>query len=195
MSFLEKLSWRYATKKFDTKKLVSEEDTSKIMEAIRMAPTSFGVQPFHVTVVESKDIREELKKNAWNQSQFTDAPLLFIFSSRSDLANRVDEYMNVMSGGDSAKRAGLKGAEDMMKGALASKNEIDAKAWAAKQAYIAFGFGLAAAAELGLDLVQWKGLMQGLSRKYSDFRKIFMCKRRLRWVIVQRMMQLQKGRR
>ncbi len=111
----------------------------------------------HVTIVESKEIREELKKNAWNQAQFTDAPLLFVISSRSDLTNRVDEFVNVMSGGDSAKRAGLKGAEDMMKGALGSKNETDAKAWAAKQAYIAFGFGLAAAAELGLDSCPMEG--------------------------------------
>ena len=68
MSFLEKLNWRYATKKFDTSKAISEENKNKVMEAIRMAPTSFGYQPFHVTVVESKEIREELKAESAQSS-------------------------------------------------------------------------------------------------------------------------------
>jgi len=40
MSFLSNLSWRYATKNFDTNKKVSEEHLEKILEAIRMAPAS-----------------------------------------------------------------------------------------------------------------------------------------------------------
>ena len=134
MSFLEKLNWRYATKKFDVTKKVSEEDTNKILEAIRLAPTSYGIQPFHVTIVEAKDIREELKKSAHGQSQITDAPLLLVFSARTDLVKRIDEYLDVISGGDAK-----------------------AKAWAAKQAYIALGFGMAAAAELGIDSCPMEG--------------------------------------
>ncbi len=47
MSFLENLNWRYATKKFDTEKKVSDSDLEKIVEAIRLTPTSFGLQPYH----------------------------------------------------------------------------------------------------------------------------------------------------
>ena len=157
MSFLEKLQWRYATKKFDTTKTVSEEEKKKILEAIQFAPTSFGFQPFHVQVVKAKEIREELKKAAWNQSQFTDAPLLLIFSVRSDLVQRVDEYLDLMSDNDPEKRSAMKPYEDMMKGAVSTKNESEAKMWAAKQTYIALGFGLAAAAELGLDSCPMEG--------------------------------------
>lgn len=157
MSFIEKLNWRYSTKKFDTSKPVRDEDKNKVIEAIRMAPTSFGYQPFHVTIVESKEIREELKKNAYGQAQFTDAPLLLIFSSRGDLGKRIDEYLDMMTGNDSDKRVTLKGYEDMMKGAASAKSEDQAFSWAAKQAYIAFGFGLAACAELGLDSCPMEG--------------------------------------
>src|ERR1035437_8732832 len=108
MSFLEKLQWRYATKKFDTTKTVTDEEKNKILEAIQFAPTSFGFQPFHVQVVKAKEIREELKKAAWNQSQFTDAPLLLIFSVRSDLIQRVDEYLDLMSDNDPEKRSAMK---------------------------------------------------------------------------------------
>lgn len=157
MSFIDKLNWRYATKKFDATKPVAQADADKIMEAIRMAPTSFGFQPFHVQVVESKEIREELKKVAWNQPQFTDASLLLVFSVRNDLVKRVDEYLDVMSGADATQRAALKPYEDMMKGAVSAKNEADAKAWAAKQTYIALGFALSAALELDLDSCPMEG--------------------------------------
>jgi nitroreductase len=157
MSFIEKLNWRYATKKFDSSKNVSVDNRNKIMEAIRMAPTSFGFQPFHVKIVESKPIREELKKSAWNQQQFIDAPLLFVFSVRSDLSNRIEEYINLMTGADAVKKTELKQYEDMMKGAVSSKNEAESRAWAAKQAYIALGFGLSAALELDLDSCPMEG--------------------------------------
>lgn len=157
MSFLDKLNWRYATKKFDVTKAVSEENKNKILEAIRMAPTSFGVQPFHVTIVESKEIREELKKNAWNQEQFVDAPLVLIFSARNDLVTRVDEYLNVMTGGDVSKKESFAQYEGMMKGALGARTGDVAVAWAAKQAYIALGFGLAAALELDIDSCPMEG--------------------------------------
>jgi nitroreductase len=165
MSFLDKLNWRYATKKFDTSKPVSEQDKNKVMEAIRMAPSSFGYQPFHVTVVESKDIREELKKNAWGQAQFTDAPLILIFSARGDLVKRIDEYLDVMAGGDAAKKESFAQYGDMMKGSATAKSEEQSFAWAAKQSYIALGFGLAACAELGLDSCPMEGFDKGAFKK------------------------------
>jgi len=98
-----------------------------------------------------------LKKNAWNQSQITDAPLFFVFSVRTDLVKRIDEFLDVMTGGDATKKEGLKQYADMMKGAVSGLDETKAKAWAAKQTYIALGFGLAAAAELGLDSCPMEG--------------------------------------
>ncbi|MBU6370624.1 MAG: nitroreductase family protein [Patescibacteria group bacterium] len=157
MSFVKNLAWRYATKKFDPKKPVAEQDRLAVMEAIRMAPTSFGYQPFHVFEVESKDLREELKKNAWNQPQFTDAPLLFIIAVRSDLVQRIDEFLDIVSDKDPEKRKALKPYEDMMKGPASRANTEQATAWAAKQAYIALGFGLAAAAEMSLDACPMEG--------------------------------------
>ena len=108
MSFIDKLNWRYATKKFDSSRKVSEDNINKIIESMRMAPSSFGFQPFHIQIIESKDVREELKKSAWNQAQFIDAPLLFVISVRSDLVNRIDEYINLMSDGDEVKKTELK---------------------------------------------------------------------------------------
>src|SRR5689334_3140163 len=142
MSFLKNLNWRYATKKFDSTKKVSEADKNKILEAIRMAPTSFGFQPFHVHIVEDKKIREELRKAAYGQPQITDASFLLVFSARTDLDKVVDGYVGLLSEDNNpkAKWDGWKGT----KASLSGMSESDRKAWSAKQAYIALGFGLAA---------------------------------------------------
>ncbi len=69
---LDTLSWRYATKKMDPSKTVSEDKVDRIVEAARLAPTSSGLQPFEVIVVTNKDVREKIKAIAWNQAQVTD---------------------------------------------------------------------------------------------------------------------------
>lgn len=168
MSFIDKLNWRYATKKFDSSKKVSEDNKNKIIEAMRMAPSSFGFQPFHIQIIESESVRGELKKSAWNQAQFSDAPLLFVISVRSDLVNRIDEYINLMSGGDAKKAESLKDYVDMMKGAVSSKNETESIAWAAKQAYIALGFGLTAALELDMDSCPMEGFDPNAFKKILE---------------------------
>ena len=53
------LNWRYATKKMDPSKSVPQDKVDAIVEAIRMAPTSSGTQPFELFVVTNADIREQ----------------------------------------------------------------------------------------------------------------------------------------
>ncbi len=156
MTFISQLNWRYATKKFDGK-IVPEEDLATIKDAIRLAPTSYGLQPFHVTIVESAALKASLKEKAWNQEQLTSCSHLFIFSANSEVMARIDAYLNIVSGGDSTARANLKGYEDMMKGSLGTRPVEGLQAWSAKQAYIALGFALAAAAELGIDSCPMEG--------------------------------------
>lgn len=69
MSFLTNLEWRYATKKFDTSKKVSESDLHTILEAIRMTPTSFGMQPYHFYVISNQEVKDKIQAAAWNQPQ------------------------------------------------------------------------------------------------------------------------------
>ena len=57
---LEKLNWRYATKKMDPAKPVSADKVERIVEAARLAPTSSGLQPFQVIAVTSPDVRARL---------------------------------------------------------------------------------------------------------------------------------------
>ena len=68
MELVEKLKWRYATKAMNGQK-VSKEKIDAIIEAISLAPTSSGLQPFEVFVITNDKVKEKIKPIAWNQSE------------------------------------------------------------------------------------------------------------------------------
>jgi nitroreductase len=173
MSFLTQLSWRYATKKFDTEKKVSEEQLSKIKEAIKMTPTSFGLQPFHVVTVTNQDLKEKLKTAAWDQSQLTDASHVLVFCARTDVLPRINTYFDMASGGSDESRLAMKGYEDMMNGFASKMNEDQLKIWASKQSYIALGFAMAAAAEIEIDSCPMEGFDSSAFKSILDLPEDF----------------------
>jgi len=78
---LEKLQWRYATKKMNPIKPVSQDKVDRIIEAARLAPTSSGLQPFEIIVVKNPELREQIRAKAWNQAQITDCSHLLVFAA------------------------------------------------------------------------------------------------------------------
>lgn len=153
MSFLSNLEWRYAAKKFDTTKKVSDADLEKITEAIRLTPTSFGMQPYHFYIVTNQEKKDAIQAAAWNQSQVGTSSHLIVMCARNDLLAVKDEYFDAMSGGNAEVRASLKGFEDMVTGFIPHSSPE----WAKKQVYIAQGFALAACAELQIDSCPMEG--------------------------------------
>lgn len=157
MSFLSHLSWRYATKSFDMSRKVSDLDLDKILEAIRMTPTSFGLQPYHFYIVSNQDIKDQIQAAAWNQAQVGSASHVIVMAARSDIMKTKEQLFDLMTGGNAENRAHLKGYEDIMDGFISAKSESDLLAWASRQVYIAQGFALAACAELEIDSCPMEG--------------------------------------
>lgn len=157
MSFLSNLTWRYAAKEFDTSKKVSDTDLDTILEAIRMTPTSFGLQPYHFYVVSNQETKDKIQASAWNQKQVWTASHVIVFVARTDLMNTKEEYFELMSGWNDEVRTNLKGFEDMLTGFISSKSEEEWLIWASKQTYIAHGFALAACAEINIDSCPMEG--------------------------------------
>jgi len=155
--FLEKLNWRYAAKKMDPSKVVPEDLVAQIVEAIRMAPTSSGVQPFELFVIRNKEIREAIRPVAWDQAQITDGSHLLVFASWDNYTeDRIDAVVAQMveeRGDSELLQAYYSNLKDMLLPRPAEQNA----AHAAHQAYIALGFALAAAAELGVDSTPMEG--------------------------------------
>jgi nitroreductase len=153
MSFLSQLNWRCAVKKFDTTQQVSDENLEKIIEAIRLAPSSFGMQPYHFFIVTNPEKRQAIQAAAWNQEQITTSSHLIVMCARNDLTAVTDEYFDALSGGNEEVREKLSGFEQMVTGFLPNASPE----WAKKQVYIAQGFALAACAELEIDSCPMEG--------------------------------------
>ena len=133
-SFTSSLEWRRAVKHFGS----GAVDTTPIVEAMVNAPSSFGLQPYKILAVSNKELKEKLKPLSYNQPQITECHTLFILCARTDIEARAEEYLKATEGT-------TRGLRDMLMGFVSYLP--DKTAWAAKQAYIALGFGLAAAAE------------------------------------------------
>lgn len=82
---LKRLLWRYATKKFDAAKNISEHDLRELLEVLRLAPSSFGLQPWKFLVISNAELRKKLREHAWNQAQITDASHLVVLCARTDV--------------------------------------------------------------------------------------------------------------
>jgi len=87
---LEHRTWRYATKKFDPAKSVSDENLQTLLEATRLSASSYGLQPYHVLVISDPKVKEQLKPASWGQSQITDASHIIVFANATDFGEELD---------------------------------------------------------------------------------------------------------
>ncbi|MFC4216146.1 NAD(P)H-dependent oxidoreductase [Pseudophaeobacter arcticus] len=156
--FLEKLNWRYATKKMDPSKPVSEEAVAKIVEAVQMAPTSSGLQPYELLVVRNTEKRAAIRPVAWDQAQITDGSHLLVFAAWDNYSEaRIDAVVDQMATERGGMTDLLQGYYDRLKAMYLPRSDEENYAHAARQAYIGLGFALAAAAELGVDSTPMEG--------------------------------------
>lgn len=158
-SVIDALKWRYAVKKFDATKKIPAATWAALEEATVLAPSSYGLQPWRFFVVDDPAIRAQLRPVSWNQSQITDASHLLVFARRTTMTVAdVDSYVNrivAVRGGDPAALADYR---KMMVGHVTNP-ALDVTAWATKQAYIALGVFLAAAAMMGVDTCPMEGFV------------------------------------
>lgn len=156
MSLKDSLSWRYATKRMTGGK-VPQEKADKILEAIRLAPTSFGLQPFKVIVIEDEKLREEIFNTSCQQPQIKEASHVLVFAANKKVtAEQVQEYMELIATTRGIPVESLDGFKAMFDGIVAGTAEQNF-VWTARQAYLAFGVGIVAAALEQVDATPMEG--------------------------------------
>ena len=158
MSLLEKLNWRYATKKMDPSKKVSKDKLDRILEAIRLAPTSSGLQPFEVFVVNNRELLERIKPIAFNQGQVAECSNLLVFAAWDDYT---PERINLMFDLTNKERGftseGWENYRQMLLTNYPPRGPAVNFEHAAKQAYIGMTAGLVAAAFEEVDSTPMEG--------------------------------------
>jgi len=157
MELLDKLNWRYAAKAMNGQK-VSQDKIDNIIEAISLAPTSSGLQPFEVFVITNQEVKEKIKPKAWNQSVITDCSHLLVFAAwdtyTADRINKQFDLTNTIRG---FKNEGWENYRQMLLASYPQKDAEENFNHAAKQAYIAFSQAITAAAFQGVDSTPIEG--------------------------------------
>ncbi|MCJ7993949.1 NAD(P)H-dependent oxidoreductase [Rhizobium cremeum] len=155
---LEKLNWRYATKKMDPSKVVPQEKVERILEAIRLAPTSSGLQPYEVIVVTNPDVRAKIQEIAWNQTQVTEGSHLLVFAAWDNYTpDRINGMFDLVNEVRGFKNEGWEAYRQRLLSLYPPRDEKVNFEHAARQAYIGFGIGLTAAAFEGVDATPMEG--------------------------------------
>ena len=155
---LNKLQWRYATKKMNPAKKVQQEKVERILEAARLAPTSSGLQPFEIIVVTDPAVRAKIQPIAWNQAQITDGSHLLVFAAWDNYtADRINMMFDLTNDQRGFKNEGWENYRQML---LNSYPQRDAEVnfqHAARQAYIGMSAALIAAAFEEVDSTPMEG--------------------------------------
>ena len=157
MSTLTNLKWRYATKRMNGQKVPAEK-LENILEAILLAPTSIGMQPFTVLVIEDAELKAKIAPAIYNQPQITEGSHVLVFAAWKEYSNEnVEKYINHIASLRGIPVESLSGMRDMITGAISGKTPEQLLNWNTRQAYIALGFGLVVAAEEQVDATPMEG--------------------------------------
>ena len=164
MSHLEILNKRYAAKAMNGK-VVPQEKIDNILEAIRLAPTSSGLQPFEVFVITNPEIKSKIREIAWKQSPVTDCSHLLVFAAwdhyTADRINHMFDLTNEIRG---FKNEGWENYRQMLLSSYPQRDPEVSFQHAARQSYIALMCAMTQAAFEGLDSVP----MEGFDNKALD---------------------------
>lgn len=181
MKLLESLEWRYAVKKFDESKKIPNEDIVKLKEALRLSPSSYGLQPWHFIVIENKDLKDKLREVSWNQGQITECSHLIIFCHKKNFNEKsVDDFIESVATTRNVSKESMTDYANMMKGFVNNLSHEELNEWARRQTYLALGHFLVTCAMMGIDACPMEGFLKDsydeiLSLKNKDLGTVVIC--------------------
>jgi nitroreductase len=159
MSLLDALKWRYAVKRMNGNK-IPEAKLNTILEATKLAPSSFGLTPYNIIVIEDEETRKKLQPHFYNQPQVVESSALVIFATWNSITEKeVAEYMQEIADERGVPVENLKDFAGYINGSIKNLTAEQLQIWAAKQTYIALGFTLVAAASEEVDATPMEGFI------------------------------------
>ena len=157
MSLLDSLKWRYAVKRMNGNK-IPEATINTILEATKLAPSSFGLTPYNIIVIEDEETRKKLQPAFYNQSQVVDCSAVIVFAAWNSITDKeVGEYMQDIAEQRGVPVESLNDFAGYINGSIKNLTAEQLQIWAAKQTYIALGFTLVAAATEEIDATPMEG--------------------------------------
>jgi len=158
MSIIKNLEWRYATKKFDAKKLLSNLQINTLKKAFNLTATSYGLQPVKMVIVHNKKLQEQLVEHSWNQEQVAQASHLLVLCTQKNISSEdVENYFSLVKKIRNTPDEILNPFKEYLKNDLNTKSEFDLHSWMKNQAYIALGNLMTVAASENIDSCPMEG--------------------------------------
>ena len=159
MSLLDALKWRYAVKRMNGNK-IPEAKLNTILEATKLAPSSFGLTPYNIIVIEDEETKKKLQPHFYNQPQVVESSALVIFATWNSITEKeVAAYMQEIADERGVPVDNLKDFAGYINGSIKNLTAEQLQIWAAKQTYIALGFTLVAAASEEVDATPMEGFI------------------------------------
>lgn len=177
-AILAAYNWRHACKEFDNSRAIKPDDLEFLLEIIHLSPSSFGLQPYEVFVLRNRELLAELHPQMWGaQKSLLTASEIVLFATKKDIT--VDhEYFNHMVVEVQNTPAEMR---EFRQNLINNHqlNEIGIKddpryldEWASRQAYIALGNLMSAAAEIGIDSCPIEGFVKAEISRILNARSV-----------------------
>ena len=158
MNIVDGLKWRYATKHFDVTKKLTKDQIEYLKQAVNYIPSSYGLQPYRVLIVENEDVRKRLSEAAYGQPAITEASHLFIFVNDTEYGpEKVEKFMKLGAEVNNYPIEKTESYGNMINGMISSLSKVQLSNWTAKQAYIGLGALISAASEQQIDICPMEG--------------------------------------
>ncbi|UAM98804.1 NAD(P)H-dependent oxidoreductase [Polaribacter litorisediminis] len=166
MNSIESLQWRYAVKKFDTKKILSTAQIETLKEAFNLTATSYGLQPLKLLVIKNKDIQKELVVHSYNQPQVLEASHLLVICIPKEYSSKeVENYFNLVKKVRATPDSVMNPFKKFLTAEIEKKTQAELFAWNKNQAYLALGNLLTICALEKIDSCPMEGF---IPEKYDE---------------------------
>ncbi|MEQ6123325.1 NAD(P)H-dependent oxidoreductase [Pseudotenacibaculum sp. MALMAid0570] len=166
MDSIKSLKWRYAVKKFDDNKYLSQEHINALKEAFNLTATSYGLQPIKLVILQNKKIQKSLVEHSWNQQQVAQASHVLILCVDTNLnENDVEKYFERVQEIRNTPDEIINPFRDYLKQVISERSNQDLISWAKNQAYLALGNLLTVCANEKIDSCPMEGF---IPEKYDE---------------------------
>jgi len=140
MTIIDSLKWRYACKKFDDTKILSEDQIDILKEAFNLTPTSFGLQPMKMIVTKDQELKNKIFRYSFFQEQVkTCSHLLILCIDTTVDLDYIDAYFDREKEIRGVSEEVVGDFRKQLKEMYAAKTEEEIERSSIYQTYIALG--------------------------------------------------------
>lgn len=158
MESIKALRWRYATKKFDSDRTLSEEKIEILKKCFNLTATSYGLQPLKLVVIKNKQVQEKLKAASYGQKQLNTASHVLVICIEREVGKPfIENYFKQVQEIRNTPDDVLQPFRESLIGNFEKKAKDEVHAWATQQAYLVLGTLLTVCAVEGIDSCPMEG--------------------------------------